>query len=77
MYDGMISPKDNVMEATGSPRFGHAMAIVEANDLTEELKVRNSWSKYWADKGHAYMPYKMIEDKDVIYDIYVIKLYEG
>ena len=41
---------------------GHAVCAVGYDDEKQLIKFKNSWSKYWGDRGYGYLPYKVIED---------------
>ena len=69
--------KDGILDCTPSNRFfGHAVNIVGYDDNKKLLKIRNSWSTHWGDKGYCYMKYddfnKPVKD-NVIYDLYIIR----
>ena len=43
---------------------GHAVCVVGYNDKSfgGSVKFKNSWGKYWGDRGYGYLPYKYITD---------------
>lgn len=55
---------------------GHAVACVGYDDKKKCFIVRNSWGNGWGDKGHFYMPYKYLTDKQLSSDFWVIRLTE-
>jgi hypothetical protein len=52
---------------------GHALCIVGYDDNVGCFKVRNSWGSDWGHKGHCWMPYDYITDRDLCDDFWVIK----
>lgn len=40
----------------------HAVCIVGYDDSTQMVKLKNSWSIFWAKAGYGYIPYKYVED---------------
>ncbi len=40
---------------------GHALLAVGYNDETREIKVKNSWSKFWGERGYGYFSYEYID----------------
>ena len=46
-----------------SKQYGsHAVCAVGYDDEKQLIKFKNSWSKYWGDRGYGYLSYKNIED---------------
>jgi hypothetical protein len=41
---------------------GHAVCAVGYDDERQVVKFKNSWSKFWGDRGYGYIPYRVIED---------------
>lgn len=52
---------------------GHAMVIVGCDPAKSLYTVRNSWGERWGDKGHCYIPYSLIVNTTLTYDLWVIK----
>lgn len=52
---------------------GHAVLLVGYNNQHQTYIVRNSWGNRWGDQGYFYMPYKVIQDKSMSSDFWVIK----
>jgi C1A family cysteine protease len=59
---------------------GHAVTCVgydDTKDLSDGKKgafiIRNSWGLSWGDKGHFYMPYSVITNKELAGDFWVVK----
>jgi C1A family cysteine protease len=69
VYDSFQSPKANKTGIIPDPKKGesveggHAMLFVGYDDNDKHFIVRNSWSKYWGDKGYCYISYDYV-DKD-------------
>lgn len=40
---------------------GHAVCAVGFNDNTQLIKIKNSWSFLWGDRGYGYLPYNYIK----------------
>jgi C1A family cysteine protease len=55
---------------------GHAVLVVGYDDTTSMVKVRNSWSEKWGDKGYFYLPYHFITDINLASDFWTIRLTE-
>lgn len=52
---------------------GHAIIVMGYDDETQCFIVRNSWGKRWGDKGHFYMPYEYLLDRNLSDDFWVIQ----
>lgn len=52
---------------------GHAVLFVGYDDDMECFIVRNSWGTKWGDKGHFYMPYDYLLDRNLSDDFWVIQ----
>ena len=49
--------------ANPSKRYGgHAICVVGYDDNKQMIKFKNSWSKFWGDRGYGYLPYRYIND---------------
>jgi C1A family cysteine protease len=46
----------------GTTYGGHAICAVGYDDEKQQIKIKNSWSRFWGDRGYGYIPYKVIED---------------
>jgi C1A family cysteine protease len=59
-------PVRGVIEYPADPssrRYGaHAVCAVGYDDEKQQIKIKNSWSKYWGDRGYGYLPYRYIDD---------------
>lgn len=51
---------------------GHAVLVVGYDDETQCFIVRNSWGTKWGDKGHFYMPYEYLLNRNLSDDFWVI-----
>lgn len=51
---------------------GHAVLAVGYDDKTKRVLVRNSWGRYWGQKGYFTMPYDYIANKDLCDDFWVL-----
>lgn len=51
---------------------GHAILVVGYDDETQCFIVRNSWGTKWGDKGHFYMPYEYLLNRNLSDDFWVI-----
>jgi C1A family cysteine protease len=52
---------------------GHAILVVGYDDETQCFIVRNSWGTKWGDKGHFYMPYEYLLNRNLSDDFWVIQ----
>lgn len=52
---------------------GHAVLAVGYDLATRRLIVRNSWGAQWGKKGYFYMPFKVIENRNMSDDFWMIK----
>jgi C1A family cysteine protease len=52
---------------------GHAVIVMGYDDEKECFIVRNSWGKKWGDKGHFYMPYDYLLNRNLSDDFWVIQ----
>jgi C1A family cysteine protease len=49
--------------ANPSQRYGgHAICAVGYDDEKKQIKFKNSWSKFWGDRGYGYLSYKTIDN---------------
>lgn len=54
-------------------RGGHAIIVMGYDDDMGCFIVRNSWGVKWGDKGHFYMPYEYLLDRNLSDDFWVIQ----
>jgi C1A family cysteine protease len=61
-------------DPTPSSRFmgGHAVMCVGYNDVTRRVKIRNSWSSKWGDKGYFTMSYDFIANPQYCLDFWTL-----
>lgn len=52
---------------------GHAIIVMGYDDEMGCFIVRNSWGKKWGDKGHFYMPYDYLLNRQLSDDFWVIQ----
>jgi C1A family cysteine protease len=52
---------------------GHAVMCVGYDDEEKVFICRNSWGKAWGDKGHFYIPYDYLTNKDLASDFWTIR----
>lgn len=52
---------------------GHAIIVMGYDDDMNCFIIRNSWGKKWGDKGHFYMPYEYLLDRNLADDFWVIQ----
>lgn len=52
---------------------GHAVLLVGYDKTTSQFIVRNSWGSGWGDKGYFYMPFQVIQNKNMSADFWIIK----
>lgn len=52
---------------------GHAVLLVGYNKNNSTFIVRNSWGPRWGDKGYFYMPFKVIQNRNMSSDFWIIK----
>jgi C1A family cysteine protease len=52
---------------------GHAVLLVGYNNSTQRFIVRNSWGPNWGDRGYFYMPFQVIQNKNMSSDFWIIK----
>ena len=65
VFDEWAMPIGGVIDYPANPDNqlgGHAVCAVGYDDSTQLIKFKNSWSKYWGDRGYGYLPYKYIDD---------------
>lgn len=62
----MPSPKE-------APVGGHCVIAVGYDDDVRRVIVRNSWSAQWGDKGHFWMPYDYITNRNLASDFWTIR----
>lgn len=58
-------PIRGVIEYPADPgkRYGrHAVCAVGYDDERQVIKFKNSWSKFWGNRGYGYLSYRTIED---------------
>jgi len=58
-------PIHGVIEYPADPSktFGsHAICAVGYDDVKQQIKFKNSWSKFWGDRGYGYLSYKAVDD---------------
>lgn len=70
-----IIPMPNL--STESALGGHAVKAVGYDDSKNCLIVKNSWGKYWGDKGYFYLPYEYVTTPNLTADYWTIKLVEA
>jgi C1A family cysteine protease len=51
----------------------HAVLLVGYNKNNNTFIARNSWGKYWGDRGYFYMPFQVIQNTSMSSDFWVIK----
>lgn len=59
------SPVNGIIKYPSNPKQnygGHAVVAVGYDDNRKLLKFKNSWSKFWGDRGYGYMSYRNIRD---------------
>jgi len=56
---------------------GHAVLAVGYDENKRVFICRNSWGERWGDKGYFYMPYEYMENRDLVDDLWVVKLMES
>lgn len=52
---------------------GHAVLLVGYNKQQSRYIVRNSWGPYWGDRGYFYMPFQVIQNRNMSSDFWIIK----
>ncbi len=52
---------------------GHAVCVVGFSNQKQMVKVRNSWSKDWGQKGYFWMPYNYILDRNLCDDFWTMR----
>lgn len=52
---------------------GHAVLLVGYDLETKRYTARNSWGTEWGDKGYFYMPFEVIENRNMSDDFWIIK----
>jgi C1A family cysteine protease len=52
---------------------GHAVLLVGYDKTNNYFIARNSWGAGWGDKGYFYMPFQVIQNKNMSADFWVIK----
>lgn len=56
---------------------GHAMVIVGYNSTTRQFIVRNSWGTQWGQRGHCFIPYSLILNPNLVFDLWVVSRVEN
>lgn len=51
---------------------GHAVLLVGYDNNAQHFIVRNSWGTNWGDSGYFYMPFRVVEDRNMSSDFWVI-----
>lgn len=51
---------------------GHAIVIVGYNDARKVFICKNSWGPKWGDKGYFYMPYAVMQNPQMVSDMWLI-----
>jgi len=54
-------------------RGGHAVMAVGYDDAKKAVLVRNSWGPKWGEKGHFWIPYKLITNPKLAHDFWTIR----
>lgn len=67
---GMM-PYPNVR--TESLLGGHAVLLVGYDNIRRRFIARNSWGVRWGDRGYFYMPYDVIDNRQMSDDFWIIK----
>jgi C1A family cysteine protease len=52
---------------------GHAVLLVGYDKTNNYFIARNSWGTNWGDKGYFYMPFRVIQNKNMSADFWIIK----
>jgi C1A family cysteine protease len=52
---------------------GHAVLLVGYDNATQRFIAKNSWGVGWGDNGYFYMPYQVIDNRDMSDDFWIIK----
>jgi C1A family cysteine protease len=52
---------------------GHAVLLVGYDKTNNYFIARNSWGANWGDKGYFYMPFRVIQNKNMSADFWIIK----
>lgn len=52
---------------------GHAVLLVGYDKRSQYYIARNSWGTEWGDNGYFYMPFKVIQDRKMSDDFWIIK----
>lgn len=62
-YTGMDSPsaQDGIIRATGTVRGGHEIVCNGADFASGTARLKQSWGRAWAKRGHAYLPFADLE----------------
>jgi C1A family cysteine protease len=72
-FDTQNFTRNNVMpQPYGKIMGGHAVTCIGYNDNLQCFIVQNSWGKDWGVNGTFLMPYKIMENKDVCFDLWAI-----
>ncbi len=76
VYNSFLSiGKDGMMPMPKKGDYvigGHAVVIVGFDDAKQCFIVRNSWGSKWADRGHFYMPYNYMTNKNLASDLWKV-----
>jgi C1A family cysteine protease len=51
---------------------GHAVSAVGYDNSTSLLTIRNSWGTGWGDGGYFYMPYAVMSNPSLVFDMWAI-----
>jgi C1A family cysteine protease len=80
VYSSFMS---NAVVRTGMMRYpnvrtepllgGHAVLLVGYDNRTRRFIARNSWGSRWGDRGYFYMPYDVIDNREMSDDFWIIK----
>lgn len=53
---------------------GHCVLVYGYDDMTQQLKVRNSWGPHWGKGGNFLMPYEYAADPTKVFDAFICHL---
>jgi len=72
-YSSSTSKTGLLKMPNGETRIGgHCVLAVGYSDKHKTITVRNSYGPNWGAKGHFYVPYKFILNKDLAWDFWVV-----